>query len=78
MAEYYSLNLAREVQKGLQENALACKVTGGPPALGYSVDRPTQKYVINEYEAEAVRLIFKMYLDGCNDSNPRRDARHHK
>ena len=39
MNEYYSLNLSREVRKGLQENALECKVTGGPPALGYSVDR---------------------------------------
>ncbi len=64
MNEYYSLNLSREVRKGLQENALECKVTGGPPALGYSVDRSTQKYIINEYEAEAVRLIFRMYLDG--------------
>jgi site-specific DNA recombinase len=64
MNEYYSLNLSREVRKGLQENALECKVTGGPPALGYSVDRATQKYVINEYEAEAVRMIFRMYLDG--------------
>ena len=64
MNEYYSLNLSREVRKGLQENALECKVTGGPPALGYSVDRNTQKYIINEYEAEAVRLIFRMYLDG--------------
>ena len=64
MAEYYSLNLAREVRKGLLENAIACKVTGGPPALGYSVK--DGRYVINEYEAEAVRLIFKMYLDGCS------------
>lgn len=64
MNEYYSLNLSREVRKGLYENALACKVTGGPPALGYAVDRTTQKYVINEYEAEAVKLIFKMYLEG--------------
>ena len=64
MNEYYSLNLRREVRKGLQENALACKVTGGPPALGYEVDKSTQRYVINEYEAEAVRMIFKMYLDG--------------
>ena len=64
MNEYYSLNLSREVRKGLQENALECKVTGGPPALGYSVDRNTQKYIINKYEAEAVRLIFRMYLEG--------------
>jgi len=66
MNEYYSLNLSREVRKGLQENALECKVTGGPPALGYSVDKNTQKYIINEFEAEAVRLIFQMYIDGCS------------
>ena len=64
MNEYYSLNLSREVKKGLQENALACKVTGGPPALGYKVDPSTHKYVIAEYEAEAVRTIFRMYLEG--------------
>ncbi len=64
MNEYYSLNLSREVRKGLQENALECKVTGGPPALGYAVDKETKKYVINDFEAEAVKLIFQMYLDG--------------
>ena len=63
MNEYYSLNLSREVKKGLQENALACKVTEGPPALGYKVDPSTHRYVIAEYEAEAVRIIFRMYLD---------------
>jgi site-specific DNA recombinase len=43
---------------------MSCKVTGGPPALGYKVDPVTQKYVINDWEAEAVKLIFSMYLDG--------------
>ncbi len=64
MNEYYSMNLSREVRKGLQENALECKVTGGPPALGYAVDPETQKYIINPFEAEAVKMIFQMYLDG--------------
>lgn len=64
MNEYYSLNLSREVRKGLLENALACKATGGPPPLGYTVDKETHKYIINDYEAEAVRLIFTMYVDG--------------
>lgn len=36
--------------------------TGGKPALGYDVvDR---KYVINDYEAQIIRCIFKMYADG--------------
>ncbi len=64
MNEYYSLNLSREVRKGLNENALNAKVTGGSPPLGYSVDPNTKKYIINEYEAEAVRQIFKMYIEG--------------
>ena len=64
MNEYYSLNLSREVRKGLLENALACKATGGPPPLGYAVDKETHRYVINEYEAGAICLIFGMYLDG--------------
>ena len=65
MAEYYSKNLAREVRKGLKENALQAKHTGGRPPLGYDVDRVTRKLVINEDEAAAVRLIFMMTLQGA-------------
>ncbi len=64
MAEYYSANLSREVMKGMKENALKCKHTGGKPPLGYSLEPTTKTYVINEEEAEIVRLIFKMYIDG--------------
>ena len=62
MAEYYSRNLAREVMKGLTENALQGKSTGGTPPLGYDVDRSTMRLVINEREAEAVRLIYAQTL----------------
>ncbi len=62
--EYYSKNLRREVMKGLKENALSCRTTGGVPCLGYSVDKNTMKFLINEWEAEAVKLIFKRYLQG--------------
>ena len=64
MAEYYSKNLAREVQKGMTENALKGLHTGGTGALGYNVDPITKKYFINEKEAEAVRMIFQMYIEG--------------
>ena len=64
MAEYYSKNLAREVQKGMTENALKGLHTGGTGALGYNVDPDTKKYTINEKEAEAVRMIFQMYIEG--------------
>lgn len=62
--EYYSKNLAREVEKGKKENALKCKHVGGIPPLGYDVDSVTKKLIINPYEAEAVKLIYVMYLDG--------------
>jgi site-specific DNA recombinase len=38
--------------------------TGGTGALGYDVDPDTKKYTINEKEAEAVRMIFRMYIEG--------------
>ncbi len=63
MAEYYSRNLAREVMKGMKETAYQCKHTGGTPPLGYDID-DNKKYIINEEEAEAVRLIFDMYSLG--------------
>jgi site-specific DNA recombinase len=63
MAEYYSANLAREVMKGMKETALQCKHTGGKPPLGYDVAED-KTYIINEQEAQAVRLIFNMYATG--------------
>lgn len=66
MAEYYSKNLAREARKGMKENAYECKHNGGLPPLGYDVDPETKKYVINEKEAEAVRLIFQRVLEGVS------------
>lgn len=64
MAEYYSKNLAREVRKGLKENALKCQHTGGRPPLGYDVDPASRQLVINPEEAEAVRLIYRMTIEG--------------
>lgn len=64
MNEFYSKNLAIEVRKGLEENALKCIHTGGTPPLGYEVDKVTRRLVINEEEAEAVRMIFQLTLYG--------------
>ena len=63
MAEYYSKNLAREVMKGMKENAYQGKHTGGIPPLGYDVDKESKTYIINEHEANAVRLIFARVLE---------------
>lgn len=62
MNEYYSRNLSRETMKGLLENAHHCMWTGGKPPLGYDV--VDKKLVINEREAEAVKLIFNMANEG--------------
>ena len=64
MAQYYSLNLAREVMKGLKESAYKCTHLGGIPPLGYDVDPVTRKYVINNAEAAIVRYIFENYVNG--------------
>ena len=63
MAEYYSKNLAREVMKGLRENALQAKHTGGPPPLGFSLD-PNKLHIINETEAVIIKTIFEMFDSG--------------
>jgi DNA invertase Pin-like site-specific DNA recombinase len=40
--------------------------TGGPPVLGYDVDRERKRLVVNPKEAELVRHIFTRFLDtGC-------------
>lgn len=64
MAEFYSKNLAREVMKGLTENALKGKHCGGIPPLGYDIQN--SRYVINEFEAQAVKLIFSLFLEGAS------------
>lgn len=63
MAEYYSLNLGREVKKGHRENALKCMHNGGPPPYGFDV-APDGTYAINEHEAEAIRKLYEMVTHG--------------
>ncbi len=62
MAEYYSLNLAREVmEKGHLPNAEKGLHNGGIPPLGYNV--VGQKLVVNREEAYIVKLIFDWYIN---------------
>ena len=63
MNEYYSLNLSVEVKKGMYENFENNKHTAGIPPLGYDLDSE-KRYIINEKEAEIVKSIFQMSLDG--------------
>ena len=67
MAEYYSKNLARETMKGLTENGYKALHNGGTPPLGYDVNKD-KKYIINEREAESVKLIYEMCIAGHSRS----------
>lgn len=61
MDEYYSINLAEEVSRGMSE-----KVGRGEPvsipSFGYRMVE--KRYVIDPEQAELVRMIFKEYLAG--------------
>ncbi len=61
-AAYYSRNLAKETKKGLNENAYKAQFNGGTPPLGYRIEN--KHYVIDEHEAEAVRMIYSMFVAG--------------
>lgn len=63
LAEYYSANLSTECRKGLMENAYKAISCGGQTPLGYRLDE-NKRMIIEPHEAEAVVLIFTMYLDG--------------
>lgn len=58
MAEYYSLNLAREVRKGMRENGEQGIHTGGRPPYGLTVDPVTRKLVIDPKTHRAVQIYF--------------------
>lgn len=67
MAEYYSKNLAREVMKGLSENAGAAVHNGGRPPYGLKVNSVSHKYEIDETRYRAVQI----YFDGVDNGIPR-------
>ena len=62
MAAYYSRNLSKETKKGLNENAYKALFNGGIAPFGYKI--VDQHYIIDEAEAQAIRLIFNMYING--------------
>ena len=62
MDEYYSINLAEEVRRGMAEKASRGEFQASPP-LGYR-KKPGEPLEIVEDEAETVRLIFSCFLAG--------------
>lgn len=64
MDEYYSINLAEEVKKGMTEKATRGEFQSSPP-LGYR-KQPGQPLQIVDSEAEYIRYIFDQYLSGVS------------
>ena len=76
MAEYYSLNLADEVKKGMFEKARRGEHIGKAP---YGYNLINKQLVINEHEANILRMIYDLYTNQnkslsyivrfCNENN---------
>ena len=62
MNQYYSLELAQKVSRGLRESRAKGQFTGGTPPYGYYVK--DKKVYIKEDEAEIVKQIFNKILEG--------------
>ncbi len=63
MAEYYSLQLSQNVQRGLAESAAKAQATGGTRVFGYCTG-PDKKLQIVEAEAAVVQRVFELFVDG--------------
>ena len=69
--EFYSKNLARNIIRGMEENARRGYLNGSKPPLGYQIIKiPDAKgnlkgrLEVVEHEASVIRLIFHLYLSG--------------
>ena len=62
-AEYYSVELAEKVNRGMTDNALKAMSNGGITPLGYYLD-DEQHLQIDEKKAPFLREIFQRYADG--------------
>ena len=62
-AEYYSVELAAKVDRGMIQNAIDGRFNGGRLPIGYK--KEDGKVVIDEERARFIRAIFKDYLSGA-------------
>lgn len=60
--QMWVLQTQQKVREGVRQRAKSGKHTGGTPALGYRVEN--ERLVVDEKEAETVRLIFSLYAAG--------------
>ncbi len=63
LAEYYSLELAQKIRRGMHETALKGKSLGNNVPFGYHTDED-RFYVIDPEESSVVQLIYDLFLQG--------------
>jgi len=63
--EYYLINLSQEVHRGMTENAYNGKWQA-PAPFGYRTGSEPGTLIINQEEANIIRLIFNKYLEGMS------------
>jgi site-specific DNA recombinase len=75
--EYQSKETAKHVLRSMKENARQGFWNGASPPFGYRPndverrgDRVKKKLVIDEVEADVVRLMFRLFLEGDGTSGP--------
>lgn len=75
MAEFYSVELAQKITRGMHESALKCNSCGGHIPYGYKIIN--KKYAIEPAQAAVVKEAFEMYANGatiaqiCEELNSR-------
>lgn len=63
MAEYYSVELAQKINRGMAINAEKCLSNGSNPGLGYKVNKD-RTFSVDEEKAAIVREIYERYASG--------------
>ena len=72
MAEYYSVELAQKINRGMSLNAEKCLSNGSNPGLGYKVNKD-RTFSVDEEEAAIVREIYERYASGESKAEIVRD-----
>ena len=62
-AEFYSLQLAQNIQRGMNYNAERA-LYNGHKVFGYGVDKATKKYIVDDGTAPFVQRMFAEYAEG--------------
>lgn len=68
MAEYYSLQMSQNIRRGMDLSASKYQSLGGMRSLGY-VTGPDKRLTIEPKEAELVKEIYRLYLEGYAQSD---------